>query len=395
MLTELKDEALKALLFLKNVQKIVIYERKADQDKPTKLFEIEITNATEVAAQRSQLIKDFTRHVRSGDMLDGDEILECATRPMYRMTREDGRTTEETWQVTTRIGNINKARASMLEDSDGDVNIADHKLIPWVGIAAPSDPAIKIDASGLFCFLPIGDIQLPFPVHVNGHFAVEQSRRDIWTNVDNKIKTKSSAGIESLWNVHLFNKQIPEAYALFLENIGLDHGTNYDLWPTSCGDGIGRDAVWKGMLKKVLRAILSRDRLVFFCGPKPDGKMSVEPYSKAYIAGRDIDAFPLLKKALHAVVDLAENIPDVILAELPGVSECLDLTPRILTSALVLSILHDTKQQWSLTADAATRVEMMKYCLQDDNSISLVGLPLLPLAGGSWVEFSRKQARGR
>ncbi|KAG0283790.1 hypothetical protein BGZ96_011831 [Linnemannia gamsii] len=395
MLMELKDEALKALLFLKHVQKIVIYERKEDQDQPTKLFEIEIINATEVAAQRSQLIKDFKHHVRSGSVVDENEILECSTRPTYRMTHEDGRTTEETWQVTTRIGNIGKARASMLEDSDGDVNIADHKLIPWVGIAAPSDPAITIDASGLFCFLPIGDLQLPFPVHVNGHFAVEQSRRDIWTNVDNKIKTKSSAGIESLWNVHLFNKQIPEAYALFLENIGLDHGTNYDLWPTSCGDGIGRNAVWKDMLKHVLSAVLSRDLSVFFCGPKPDGNMFVNPYSKVYIAGRDIDAFPLLKKALHALVDLVENVPDVILAKLHSAAESLDLAPRTLTSALVMSILEDTKKQWSLTADAATRVEMIKYCLQDDNSVNLVGLPLLPLAGGSWVEFSRKQARGR
>jgi hypothetical protein len=103
----------------------------------------------------------------------------------------------------------------------------------------------------------------------------------------------------------------------------------------------------------------------------------------------------LLKKALHAVVDLAENIPDVILAELPGVSECLDLAPRILTSALVLSILHDTKQQWSLTADAATRVEMLKYCLQDDRSANLVDLPLLPIAGGLWVEFSHDQAAQR
>ncbi|KAG0293199.1 hypothetical protein BGZ96_003187 [Linnemannia gamsii] len=461
MLTELKDEALKALLFLKHVQKIVIYERKEDQDKPTKLFEISVVNSSDVALQRSQLFEDFKLQIQlndpiaEGDSLDkegqsdecdsdeedgssdeGDsddedgssdecdsddkdgssdecdsddhdgsvdddgsvhegKVLECSTRPTYRMTHEDGRTTEETWQVTTRIGNLRNARKSMLTDSGGDENISDHKLIPWVGIAAPLDPKIKIDMSGLFCFLPVGDIQLPFPVHVNGHFAVEQSRRDIWTNTDNKIKTKSSAGIESLWNAHLFSKQIPEAYALFLENTGLDHGTNYQLWPTNCGNGIGRDALWKSLLEATLCATLARNRPVFFCGPKPDGKMSVKPYSKVYIAGRDIDAFPLLKKSLHAVVDLAENVPDVILAELPGVSESLGLDPRILTSALVMSILHDTKQQWSLTADAATRVEMINYCLQDDNSVNLVGLPLLPLAGGLWVEFSKKQAAQR
>ncbi|KAG0265639.1 hypothetical protein BGZ95_003270 [Linnemannia exigua] len=381
MLNELKDEALKAILFLKHVQKIIIYERKEDQDKPTKLFEIEILNAAEVGAKRSQLL-DFKHHVQSTGSLDQDAVLQCSVRPTFRMTQGDGRTTEETWQVTTRIGNIDKTRAAMLKDSNGDVNIAEHKLIPWVGIAAPTDPGIKLDVTGLFCFLPIGHIQLPFPVHVNGHFAVEQSRRDIWTNTDKKIKVKSSAGIESLWNAHLFDMQIPEAYALFLENIGADNGTAYDLWPLDCGEGIGRAAVWKDMLNKTLSAALSHDRPVFICEPKSSGNITIEPYSKVYIAGRDIDAYPLLKKALQAVVNLAESIPDVVLAELPSVAESLGLAPH-------------TKKQWSLTADAATRVEMVKYCLLDDNSVSLVGLPLLPLAEGSWVEFSRKQARER
>src|SRR5689334_18618057 len=88
MLNELKDEALKALLFLKHVQKIVIYERKEDQDKPKKLFEIEIVNSAEVAAQRSQLIKSFKSHVQSSDSIDEAKALECSTRPTYRMTHE-------------------------------------------------------------------------------------------------------------------------------------------------------------------------------------------------------------------------------------------------------------------------------------------------------------------
>ncbi|KAF9082980.1 hypothetical protein BGX23_011899 [Mortierella sp. AD031] len=395
MLIELKDEALKALLFLKHVQKIQIYERKEDQDTPTKLFEIEIVNTDEVKAQRLCLLRDFKRHVQSSESVNQDAVLECSVRPTYKLTHENGLTTQETWQVTTRIGNISKTRAAMLEDSNGDVNIADHKLIPWVGIAAPTEPGIKIDSPGLFCFLPVGGIQLPFPVHINGHFAVEQSRRDIWTNTDGKIKTQSSAGIEALWNVHLFDKQIPAAYTLFLESIGLDHGANYDLWPVSCGDGVGRDAVWKNMLAYMLSDILSRDCPVFFCGPKPNGPMSVESYSNLYIAGRDLDAYPLLTKALHAVTTLAEGVPDVVLEEIFAVVESLGMTSRILTSAMVTSLLQDTKKQWNLTVDDATRVEMLKYCLQDDKSVNLVGLPLLPLAGGSWVEFSRKQARGR
>lgn len=388
----LKDEALKAILFLKHVQKILIYERKEDQDTPIKLFEIDIVNAAEVGAQRLQLINAFKQHVQSAGSLDQDAVLQCSVRPTFRMAHWGGLTTEETWQITTWIGNIDKTRTAMLEDSNGDVNIAEHKLIPWVGIAAPTDPGVKLDVSGLFCFLPVGDIRLPFPVHVNGHFAVEQSRRDIWTNTDKKIKVQSSAGIESLWNTHLFDKHIPEAYALFLENIGIDHGTTYDLWPLTCGHGIGRDAVWKGMLNKTLSAALTHDRPVFICGSESSGDITIKPYSKVYIAGRDIDSFPLLKKAIQAVVNLAENVPDVVLAELPSVAKSLGLAPRILTSSSLISILHDTKKEWSLTADAATRVEMIKYCLKGNNFASFSGLPLLPLADGTWVELIHEKA---
>ncbi|KAG0058784.1 hypothetical protein BGZ89_000970 [Linnemannia elongata] len=392
MLMRLKDEALKAILFLKHIQKILIYERKEDQDTPIKLFEIDIVNAAEVGAQRLQLINAFKQHVQSAGSLDQDAVLQCSVRPTFRMAHWGGLTTEETWQITTWIGNIDKTRTAMLEDSNGDVNIAEHKLIPWVGIAAPTDPGVKLDVAGLFCFLPVGDIRLPFPVHVNGHFAVEQSRRDIWTNTDKKIKVQSSAGIESLWNTHLFDKQIPEAYALFLENIGIDHGTAYDLWPLTCGHGIGRDAVWKGMLNKTLSAALTHDRPVFICGSESSGDITIKPYSKVYIAGRDIDSFPLLKKAIQAVVNLAENVPDVVLTELPSVAKSLGLAPRILTSSSLISILHDTKKEWSLTADAATRVEMVKYCLKGNNFASFFGLPLLPLADGTWVELIHEKA---
>ncbi|KAF9923111.1 hypothetical protein FBU30_006781 [Linnemannia zychae] len=382
MLMELKDEALKALLFLKHVEKIVIYERKEDQGSPTKLFEIEIVNADEVRAERLKMHNRFKDH---------DGTIECPIRPIFKLTHIDGQKTVENWQVTTRIGDINKTRATMLENT-GDENIGYHKLTPWVGIAAPLDHNIDLDISGLFCFLPIGDIQLPFPVHLNGHFAVEQSRRDIWTNFDKKIKIQSSAGIESLWNVHLFEEQIPEAYALFLENVGLDHGANYNLWPKSCGSGIGRDKIWKDVLKNTLKAILSKDRPVFICGPTPDGGMKIIRYSELYIAGPDMDAFPRLKTALHGIIMLAENIPDIILSELKNQTGCIERPSRILTSARVIQLLRDTKKQWSGTADDATRVEMIKYCLKDDASVDLSGLSLLPLAGGLWTEFNREKA---
>ncbi|KAG0216668.1 hypothetical protein BGX33_012337 [Mortierella sp. NVP41] len=392
MLVKLKDEALKALLFLKHVERIVIYERKGNQDKPTKLFEIEIVNAEEVRNERLRLLSNLKSHVYPDDSASREDVLTYSVRPTYRITQEDGSTTEETWHITTLVGNVVKSREYMKARTDG--NIASHKLIPWVGIAAPTDPDVKIDTSRLFCFLPIG-IQLPFPVHVNGHFAVKQSRREIWTNQDNDFSSQASANIKSLWNVHLFEKQIPEAYAMFLENVGLDHGANYDLWPIHCGEGIGLDAVWKELLKNVLKLVLTQDRKVFVCGSKAKDSKCTRRLSTLYIAGRDIDQFPLLKESLHSMVNMAEDVPDVILREIAELIKALGLDQAILTPELVRDILFDNKERWSSSADPATRIEMVQYCLLDNNIAALEGLPLLPLDGDIWVDFAQDKADER
>ncbi|KAH7034435.1 hypothetical protein BKA57DRAFT_476210 [Linnemannia elongata] len=392
MLVKLKDEALKALLFLKHVEKIAIYERKHNQDKPIKLFQIEIVNAVEVRKERLNLLSSLRAHVYPDQSASHEDILNYSVRPTYRITHEDGSTSEEAWHISTLVGNVLKSREYMLVRTDGNIN--DHKLIPWVGIAAPTDPDVKIDVSRLFCFLPIG-IQLPFPVHINGHFAVKQSRREIWTNQDNDFSSQASANIKSLWNVHLFEKQVPEVYAMFLEDVGLDHGTDYGLWPTSCGEGIGLDAIWKDLLKDVLRAALSQDRKVFVCGSKAKDNCYIRQYSTLYIAGRDIDQYPLLKESLHSIVNLAEGIPNVILGEIASLIPILELDQVILTPAHVREILFDNKEQWSLTADSATRIEMIQYCLLDNNVADLEGLPLLPLDGDIWVDFAQSKAKER
>lgn len=386
----LKDEALKALLFLKHVEKITIYERKEGEDEAVKMFEIEIENVEEVKKGRLELLKNLKEPVDPKHSANQEHALKYYLRPTYKITKKGEPIAWETWHITTLVGNIAEAREHI--QAHTKANLDNHKLIPWVGIAAPVDPRFKIGAFRLFCFLPMG-IQLPFPVHINGHFAVKQSRREIWTNQDNDFSSQASAKIKSIWNVHLFEKHVPEAYAMFLENFGLDRGRNYDLWPTSCGEGIGLDAIWKDLLKNVLRSVIVQDRKVFFSGSKVKGDCSLQQYSTLYIAGRDLDRYALLKEALHSMIDLAEDIPDVILEEIGALVAEPGHRQSILTPALVKNILIDNKAR--LTDDPATRVEMLKYCLGDGSIDILEGLPLLPLNGDNWVEFSQSKAQER
>ncbi|KAF9347998.1 hypothetical protein BGX26_000534 [Mortierella sp. AD094] len=392
MLLKLKDEALKAMLFLKHIEKIAIYERKSLKEGPKKIFEIEITNAEEVRRERQKLLANLKDHVHAGPTGSRDTILEYSVRPIFKLTQEDGTSTLEHWQISTIVGNILASRDYMTEETEG--NLDAHKLIPWVGIAAPSEPGVTITSSGLFCFLPIS-IQLPFPVHINGHFAVKQSRREIWTNQDNDFAKHASAYIKSLWNVHLFHTHVPVVYAKFLADLGLARGANYDLWPTSCGLGKGLDAIWKDLLSNLLQVICRDNLKVFFCKSDDDGDHHLVDYRSLWIAGRDINLYPLLVKTLQGLTDVAVGLPDAVLQTIPDVISSLGLESRILTPALVRRLLREHKNHWSSMVSSETRVEMLKYCVEDDNIKDLEGLPLLPLSGDLWVEFNIGQARER
>ncbi|KAF9571204.1 hypothetical protein EC968_000852 [Mortierella alpina] len=352
MLLKLKQEALKGLLFLKHLERIVIYERKEMDEAPVKLFEIEILNAKEVRDERTRVVGNLKEHIHPQDLDNAskDATLQYTVCPTFRITQDDGSTTDEQWQITSLVGNVHQAMDEMQKQTDGD--LTKHKLIPWVGIAAPLDPDTTIDKPGLFCFLPIS-IQLPFPVHINGHFAVKQSRREIWTNQDKDFGSQATANIKSLWNVHLFQKHVPKVYAMFLEHLDLNRGSNYDTWPLSCGDGVGLDSIWKDVLECLVEVIL------------------------------------------HEATNLVVGLPDAILETIPDVAGTLDLEDFVLTPASVRDILREHKDEWHLTATSDARMQMLNYCMQDKEYEDLEGLPLLPLVGNLWVEFSKERASER
>ncbi|KAI8346951.1 hypothetical protein B0O80DRAFT_221440 [Mortierella sp. GBAus27b] len=392
MLAKLKNEALRGILFLKHIERIEIYEIKEGQRQPSKIFQIEIVNAKEVRKERKHLLANLKPHVYPDPSSSRDAILEYSVRPIFKLTQEDGTVTEETWHITTMVGNVLTAHEYMAEETGGV--LSNHKLIPWVGIGAPAEPGTKIDSSRLFCFLPIG-IQLPFPVHVNGHFAVKQSRREIWTNQDKDFSSDSSANIKSVWNIHLFQSHIPVVYAKFLNTLGLARGPSYDLWPVSCGQGLGLDAIWKNLLTDTLQVVCDDNLPVFFCKDGGPSEYRVVDYQSSWIAGRDIDGYHLLLDALQNLVNVVAGLPDPILNAIPGVVEPLDLDNRILTPTLVRDLLREHKRRWSSVVSNETKVEMLKYCIEDNDIADLEGLPLLPLAGNQWVEFDVDKSNSR
>ncbi|KAF9345297.1 hypothetical protein BGX34_004873, partial [Mortierella sp. NVP85] len=118
-------------------------------------------------------------------------------------------------------------------------------------------------------------------------------------------------------------------------------------------------------------------------------------YKESWIAGRDLDKYPLLLQALQTLDNVVTDLPDPILNLLPGAVESLELEDRVLTPKMVRKLLREQRNEWPDVVSSDTKIEMLKYSIQDDDITDLEGLPLLPLAGGQWVEFSINTSSSR
>ncbi|KAG0212312.1 hypothetical protein BGX31_001516, partial [Mortierella sp. GBA43] len=383
ILLKLKDEALRCILFLKYIERIEIYERKEGRDRPSMLFRIEIVNAEVVREERQRLLTNLRAHINPDQSSSRDAVLKYTISPIFKLTQEDGTITQETWHITTTVGNTLTTREYIARQPDAD--LSNHRLTPWVGIGAPVESGTNIDISRLFCFLPTG-IQIPLPVHINGHFDVKQSRPETWTD--------ASTFIKSAWNTHLFKNHIPVAYARFLDTLGISRGPTYDLWPVPFGDGMGLDAIWKDLLTDTLRVVCRDNLRVFFCGSEGSNGYRVVDYKSSWIVTGDIDQQPIVLNALRCLVNAVTGLPDFVLKTIPRVVKSLGLESRILTPASVRDILREHKDRW-IGWSSITKVGMLKYCIKDGRVNDLEGLPLLPLVGDQWVDFNSDESHNR
>ncbi|KAF9368028.1 hypothetical protein CPC16_005784, partial [Podila verticillata] len=313
----------------------------------------------------------------------------------------------------------------MKEEYQAD--ISNQRMIPWVGLAAPVDPTVSVGTSNLFCFLPLG-IHTPHPVHINGHFAVKQSRREIWTNYTDDISSQSAAGIKSNWNEFLFKRILPVsrreiwtnftgdiskddfqsnwneflfmcilpvAYARFLDSIGTSHGTNYDLWPRFSESGLGMESLWKNLLYQCIEEVTTNNGLKVFFANSADGETSAVSYQVATIADPAMDEYPLLLDLLKGMVNLVCGVPEIISDLLRQVVDATGVQDNILTPQKVRDLLRKHKHSWQHNTSDDARIQILNYCISDDQIMDLEGLPLLPMADGSWVEFKRDLANSR
>ena len=188
LMKDFQTEAKKSLLFLNHVKKIGLWEINEKSGLKSSKFE----------QKYQKTLHDLHRHLKKHkDQPTRDIPLKDAT---YTMSIEDKLLKEE-WLIHQSFGIGTEAMTD-----EKTPNVRELGLLPRGGIAA------FLSTSGVFnkervayCFLPL-PVKTSLPVHVNGHFALDGSRRDLWFDLNQTCE-------RTIWNAFVKKQVLGPAYA--------------------------------------------------------------------------------------------------------------------------------------------------------------------------------------
>lgn len=185
LLKQLASVAPEMLIFLKNVERIEIYDWKSTEEEPTLLHETYITtqknNHGTLRKKRAFMLNydpssnkptavDYILDIQSNSSAVQDEGEE----------RKNKTSSSSRWIVCNQLGG---GYASVMAN---DSELSHMKLVPYGGVAAriPCDDSTSsspfITDGKAYCFLPL-PINTELPIHINGYFELSSNRRDVWT----------------------------------------------------------------------------------------------------------------------------------------------------------------------------------------------------------------------
>lgn len=227
-----------------------------------------------------------------------------------------------------------------------------------------------------FCFLPL-PISTGLPVHLNAYFELSSNRRDIWFGND----MTGGGKIRSDWNSSLLVDVIAPAYAHFLNAVALEIGPcdlYFSFWPTLVGI-----EPWASLVRTVYRSIADLGLCVLYTRAR----------GGQWISTRQgiFPDFTFLKGTVLGEALSESGLPLITITK-PIAERFVNACPslHVLNPPLLRRLLIRRKREFR-SKDAM--MLMLEYCLSDkDGSVfydDLYGLPLVPLANGSFTTFKK------
>ena len=374
LLVALRDEAKFLLLFLRSVQEIEVYEI-SEFGQNDLSFQVGIHEKDDICHKREHFMNELkTASVQAGP------LPYCITRHIdlvagfhVQVTDQFHRTTTVShWLVANQVGSQTR---TVLETA------AKQHVFPWVGAALElSDGSSSPISPGgrIFCFLPtLTEDSSPLPVHVNGTFGLNDDRRTLkWPTVERQNDPAAD------WNKLLVSKLLPPCYAKLLMEAKkhLHPQQFYEAWPEV--DTV-KPTPWEGLLFPLFTQLFSQ------------AVVWTEPTEALQVLGEWITV------GEGSFISDGSKVASVVRNVLSQCGIKLVDTPLRIWSALCHSKLTPVSEvspksvrtqlkgnpQSYCYVDEMGKLEILKYCLSDEQYSELPGLALLPLADHTFIAF--------
>ncbi|KAJ3692968.1 hypothetical protein LUZ60_012063 [Juncus effusus] len=401
-----------ALLFLRNVKKISLYVKEGPNEQMRLVHHV---SRHQTGDTTKDPMLNFVKGNRPGVMnrdqfltklsKTSDVDLPWSCQKTAIIERTPATCLLHSWIISECIGGGNAKRLSMVSNNQS----RNFNFIPWASLAAylhsvkvneiewtgeeiNDDAIVKYQEARqdlsrnrrrfegrAFCFLPL-PVTTSLPLHVNAYFELSSNRRDIWIGND----MSGGGKVRSEWNMALLEDVASPAYGRLLSALSTEMGPTdlfTSFWPTSVAV-----EPWASMTRKLYSHIADLNLQVLYS--KQNGGRWLSPKKSIFPDFSFAEVTKLtetLAEAGLSVVSLPKPVVEKFMESCPTLYF---LTPAMLTNMLI------RRKRGFLMKDAA--ILALEYCLTDmsvpdsDFFEKLQGLPLVPLANGSFTEFSKR-----
>ena len=421
LLSTFQSEAKKMLLFLNHVRKISISKINKD-GKLQRSYEVISVMDGEIIQKRQEISALMKTYKNT-------PTLEIPWKgSTYPLTLSSSTGISEKWLVHQCLG-------AVPADDNVPPDGRKYGLFPRGGIAAlvsTSDTSSCVTGQSYiaYCFLPL-PVKTLLPVHVNGHFALDSSRRDLWR--DGELD-----GPLTRWNNFLKSRVLVPAYAALIceaQSYIPCCETNFDdnnfpsnfscvrngvEWYHNLFPRLSCDPAWKllvtglyrylGTMKKALFPVVVTDESVFPVAVADESHetafqseiIKITPQkirhwlpAQAGLFMERLSEYPnhLSKLLLRIGLPVLNYTPPYIYRGFQQV----EVSSRLLCPTSVIDFLRQLESECKISyggqlpsklEDTSISTiedlkELISYCRKDENFVSLLeGLPLLLTADG-------------
>lgn len=258
------------ILFLKNICKIVVHEINQESGQMETIFMVEKSVTQTSRDKKDTFVKLQQKALTSAKVAKPQKVI-------YETTISTSGRLKSQWLIAEQFGSFAKTKG----------NVTTFDQLPQAAIAASMNSSTLEFKGEAFCSLPLPG-KTGLPVHINANFEVDSSRKNLWKEDGQSLKTK--------WNELLKETVVAPLYADLLHHISLSVAktkvqttfiescfkhTYLCFWPVASKDV---DQDWHEMIHKVYRSIKERGLTVI-----PVKKTSVRNVHKSFIKEYSFD----------------------------------------------------------------------------------------------------------